>query len=161
MTLKEMEKRLKALEDVEEVKQLQYAYIYALNARKFDDIIEMFSDDMREDGFPKGESRAGKKEVEKVWRTMDETSRDRPYLHTTIVAQPMVSVDGDNAKGYFLWLGRINDPRKFVSQEDGDDVIMALPRLGRYDMEYKKEKGKWKMSYLKFTLPWPEVKKLK
>ena len=144
MTLKDMEQRLKAREDVEEVKQLQYAHIYALNARKFDDIIDMFADDMWEDGFHKVESHAGKKEGEKVWRTMDETSRDRPYLHTPIVSQPMVTVDGDKAKGQFLWLGLINDPRKFVSLMVGDDVIMALPRLGRYDMEYKKwmESGK-------------------
>ena len=161
MTLKELEKRIKVMEDIEEIKQLQYSYIYALNARQFDDIIDMFAEDMTEDGFPMGESRAGKKEIEKVWRTMDETSRDRKYLHTTITAQPVIKVDGDSAKGYFLWLGRINDPRAFTSLTDGDEVIMALPRLGRYDMEYKRVDGKWKISYLKFTLPWPVRKKSK
>ena len=177
MTLKELEKRLKTLEDIaevnqkrlnvmediEEIKKVHHAYVYALNARKFDDIIDLFADDMVEDGFPAGETRIGKKEVEKVWRAMDEGSRDRPYLHATIVAQPMITVDGDKAKGYWLWLGRINDPRRFISDSDqeGDEVIQIRPKLGRYDMEYKRVEGKWKISYLKFTVPWPVVKKLK
>ena len=85
-------------------------------------------------------------------RLKAQEDRDKPDLHTPIVAQPMTTVDGDKAKGQFIWLGRINDPRKFGSLKDGGDDIMALSRLGRYDMEYKKVDGKWKMSDLKFTL---------
>jgi len=36
MTLAELEKRVRVLEDIEEIKQLHYDYIYALNARKWE-----------------------------------------------------------------------------------------------------------------------------
>lgn len=151
-----LEERIKVLEDIEELRQMHSRYAYALNSRNFDEIIDMFADDMREEGFPKGESRVGKEEITKVYRTMH-AIQPTP-LHATIVAQPVISVKGDTAKAYWLWLGRINDPRKFASPEDGEEVIMALPKLGRYDVEYKRVNGKWKISYLKFTLPWPEKK---
>lgn len=156
MTLEELAKRVKVLEDIEEIKQLHYLYVYALNARKWEEIIDLFAEDMIEDGFPRGERHVGKKEIAKAFRAMGKDAIGTP-LHATIVAQPVLSVKGNKAKGYWLWLGRINDPRKFVSPEDGEEVIAALPKLGRYDMEYKKVAGKWKISYLKFTLPWPNA----
>jgi hypothetical protein len=45
--------------------------------------------------------------------------------------------------------------------EDGEEAIVVQPKLGRYDMEYKRVDGKWKISYLKFTLPWPDAAALK
>ena len=157
MTLKELEKRLQALEDIEEIKQLHYKYIYALNSRNFDEIIDMFAEDMTEDGFPRGETHKGIKEITKVWRNIEEGGRGK-LRHTTIVAQPVITVEGDMAKGYWLWLGRLADRRVFKSTEEADDdtIMQVLPKLGRYDMEYKKVDGKWKISYLKFTLPWPK-----
>ena len=160
MTLEELEKRVKVLEDIEEIKQLHYDYIYALNARKWEELIEMFAEDMIEDGFPRGEIRKGKKEIAKIFRAMGKSFIGTP-LHATLVAQPVISVKGNKAKGYWLWLGRINDPRVFTSLEDGEEAILVQPKLGRYDMEYKRVGGKWKISYLKFTLPWPDAEALK
>jgi len=152
------EKRLKVMEDIEEIKKLHYRYIYALNARKWEEIIDMFSEDMKEDGFPAGQIHTGKEEIAKIFRNMGENSRGTP-LHATIIAQPVISVEGDKAKGYWLWLGRINDRRIFTSDsgQEGDYVIQIRPKLGRYDMEYKRVDEEWKISYLKFTLPWPNV----
>ena len=157
MTLEELEKKVKVLEDIEAIKQLHYRYIYALNARKFDEIIDMFAEDMTEDGFPRGETHSGIKDISKVWRAIEEGGRGK-LRHTTIVAQPIISVEGDHAKGYWLWLGRLADRRVFKSVEESDEdtVMQVLPKLGRYDMEYKRVNGEWKISYLKFTLPWPE-----
>ena len=157
MTLQELEKRVQALEDIEQIKQLHYRYIYALNSRDFDGIIDMFAEDMIEDGFPRGEKRTGKKEIAKVFRDMQVGSRGL-LRHTTIVAQPVITIDGDKAKGYWLWLGRLADRRVFKSTDEADEdtVMVVLPKLGRYDMEYKKVDGAWKISYLKFTLPWPK-----
>ena len=157
MTLQEIEKRVQALEDIEQIKQLHYRYIYALNDGQYDEIIDMFAEDMIEDGFPRGEKRTGKKEIAEVYRAMEEGARGK-LRHTTIVAQPVISVEGDKAKAYWLWLGRLADRRVFKSEEEADEdtVVQVLPKLGRYDMEYKKVDGKWKISYLKFTLPWPK-----
>ena len=65
MTLAELEKRVRVLEDIEEIKQLHYDYIYALNARKWEELIDMFAEDMVEDGFPRGEIRKGKRKLPK------------------------------------------------------------------------------------------------
>ena len=159
MTLKELEKRVKVLEDIEEIKKLHYGYIYSLNERKFEENIDCFTEDATEDGFPRGKTHTGKKEIAKIFRGMDKGSPEAP--HATLVAQPVISVEGDKAKGYWLWLGRINDRRVFTSGQEGDEVTQIRPKLGRYDMEYERVDGKWKMSKMKFTLPWPQVKKLK
>ena len=71
---------VKVLEDIEAIKQLHYDYIYALNARKWEELIDMFAEDMIEDGFPRGERRRAKKEIAKIFRAMAKEV-DRTPLH--------------------------------------------------------------------------------
>ena len=134
---------------------MQYRYIYAINAHKLDEIIDAYTEDITEEGLPKlkGETRTGKKLIEKFLRSNEGGLHHGEPLHN-IVAQPVISVEGDKAKGYWIWLGDINDRRTFTSAR-GDEVMLALPMMGRYDMEYKRVDGKWKISYVKFTSPWP------
>ena len=152
MTLQEIEKRVQALEDIEQIKQLHYRYIYALNDGQYDEIIDMFAEDMIEDGFPRGEKRTGKKEIAEVYRAMEEGARGK-LRHTTIVAQPVISVEGDKAKGKWFYISNITNRRVFTS-EAGDDITAVVPRQSTYDMEYEREDGKWKISKLHLIVGW-------
>jgi hypothetical protein len=59
---------------------------------------------------------------------------------------PVITVDGDHAKGHWMLYIFIADPATGV-------VSRFLQ--GRYDCEYTRENGKWKFSKLVWTNPWP------
>ena len=45
MTLKELEKRIMALEDIEEVKKLQKEYVFLVNDHQLDKLVDLFIQD--------------------------------------------------------------------------------------------------------------------
>ena len=49
MSLKELEARIRKLEDVEEIKKLMWNYTYWLDYGEFDKVIDCFTDDARLD----------------------------------------------------------------------------------------------------------------
>jgi ketosteroid isomerase-like protein len=154
MTLEALEKRVKALEDVEEIKKLHIDYILALNEQKFEKMIDCFVDDAIIDGI-EDEKCEGKEAIARFFRAMAKRQRAvKMWKGGQILVHPVISVKGDNAKGYWTWY-RISVPRKFTS-DLGHEVTLIAPAEARYDMEYKRVNGKWKMSKLKFTSPWPE-----
>ena len=57
--------------------------------------------------------------------------------------QPVISVDGDRAKGHWMFY-------RFVPGPSPTRWVQ-----GRYDCEYVKVNGKWKFRFLKLTRPWP------
>ena len=64
MTLEELEKKVKALEDIEEIKQMHINYIIALNHQNFEEMIECFTEDATMDYQGK---REGKGEIAKFF----------------------------------------------------------------------------------------------
>jgi len=152
MTLEELEKRVKVLEDIEAIKQLHISYILALNEQKFEEMIDCFAEDATLDGI-EGKYNS-KEEIAKMLRAMAASQRSvKMWKGGQILVHPVISVDGDTAKGCLTWF-RISKPQKFTS-EIGQEIMLIAPRQARYDMEYKRVGGKWKMSRMKFTNPWP------
>ena len=137
-TLNELEKRARILEDIEEIKKVQRKYVFCLCNRQWDDLLDCFAEDGIADIGTHGR-REGKKAVrELVYNCFDNLAKTPPHL----VGQPVISVEGDRAKGHWILYLFPHGPKMVWGQ-------------GRYDNEYVREDGKWKFSLVKFTHPWP------
>jgi uncharacterized protein (TIGR02246 family) len=153
MTLEELEKRVKALEDIEAIKQLHIKYILALNEQKFDDMVKCFTEDAIMEGI-ENKRCEGKEEIAKFFQRMGDRQRAiKMWKGGQILVHPVLAVDGDKATGCWTWY-RISVPHKFIS-DLGHEITMLAPAEARYDMEYKRVDGEWKMHRLHFTNPWP------
>jgi hypothetical protein len=149
--LEAMEKRLKTLEDLEEIKKLQRDYMFWLSNHQWDEMVECFAVDAVAEIGPHGEQK-GKQAIRKSFDS--DISKTASYQKGgQILIQPVITVEGERAKGYWSWY-RLNTAFKSPS---GQSVHLFGPKMqARYDCEYKKENNKWKFSRMKLTRPWPE-----
>jgi ketosteroid isomerase-like protein len=145
--LEDLEKRIHTLEDIEKVKNLQIRYCNALIQTKWDELIDCFADDAIVDlhmGYCKG-----KKEFSKLFK--ESVSKNHKGQEGNFAVHPIVTVNGDTAKGSWLHYIQFAQPRKLSPKPDNcitDDAPNWMQ--GYYDMEYKKVKGEWKISMLKW-----------
>ncbi|MFC1900789.1 nuclear transport factor 2 family protein [Chloroflexota bacterium] len=154
MSLEELEKRIQNLEDVEEIKQLHIKYILGLNEQDFESMIECFAEDIYEEGILRGQIHDGKAALGAMLRQMAADQKaERLWKGGQLLLHPIIKVNGDTATGIWTWF-RLGMPHTFTSQM-GREVELFEPWQARYDMEYRRVNGKWKMSRIKFTLPWP------
>jgi hypothetical protein len=142
MTLEELDKRLRTLEDIESIKTLHREYLFYISNLEIENALDCFTQDITTDIAHYGRRR-GKAEVRKFFR---EVIRDNVFQsqdgHYT--GQPVISAEGDKATGHWMFYRFVPgpNPKRFVQ--------------GRYDCEYVRENGQWKFSLLKLTRPWPE-----
>jgi len=139
VTLEELEKRIKVLEDIEEIKKLHINYVYLLCNLQWDDMLDCFAENATLDLLDHG-VRKGKKEISEVFHNVLAKMIKPTDGH--FVGQPVISVDGDKAKGYWILYLFFSEPSVRWVQ-------------GRQDCEYVKINGKWKFSSVKFSSPWP------
>jgi hypothetical protein len=135
MNLEELEKRVRAIEDLEEIKMLQRQYMSCLDNLQFAKVLDLFTEDAEVEVRNSG-VRKGKKGLTEIYIDMlgKRTARTEGHL----VGQPVITVDGNTAKGYWTVY-----------------MFFSVPSIewvqGRNDCEYVKENGKWKFRKLKFT----------
>jgi hypothetical protein len=135
MKLEELEKRVKAIEDLEEIKQMHREYMSCLDNIEFSKALDFFTEDaeveVRNSGVMKG-----RKNYSKIYLGTLAQRRERHDGH--LVGQPVITVDGDTARGHWIVY-----------------MLFSVPAIewiqGRHDCEYVKENGKWKFSKLKFA----------
>lgn len=141
MTYEELEKRLKTLENLEEIKTLHREYLFYISNLEFDKALDCFAESIEVNIANYG-VRKGKEEVAKFFKEVIYNnvlkSKDAHFT-----GQPVVSMKGEGAEGHWMFYRFVPPPseRRWVQ--------------GRYDCEYIKENGKWKFSMLKLTRPWP------
>ena len=139
MTLEELEKRLKVLEDMEEIKSMHSEYVFWLINHQWEDMVDCFTDNATA-VIATNPPCKGKKEIAKLFTEV--FAKVIPWDEGHFVAQPVISVKGDKAKGHWILF-----------------VFHPEPKLewlqARYDCEYAKVDGKWKFSSLIFKAPWP------
>jgi len=133
VTLEELEKRIKTIEDTEEVKKLHIRYIYCLNFAKWDEIVECFAEnstlDLGEGSEEEGRVIKGKAEIAKAFDHM-------AAYH--LGKEGYAIVHPDIWMSYFMdVLSQGKEPRLHWMQ-------------GVYDCKYVKENGEWKFSLLKW-----------
>ncbi len=146
MTLEELEKRVRALEDLEEIKKLHRDYIFLLTNKQYEEMIDYFSENATAQ-IRTPEVYNGKNEIAKFFREVL-PARGAPK-GGQILVQPVITVEGNTAKGYWTMYRFFYD----LSESSGPTVKFTQ---GRYDCEYIREGGKWKFSSVKYVVPWPE-----
>ena len=138
MTLEELERRIQALEDVEEVKKLMATYCYYVDAFQWGDVVSLFADDAKTDYDMLGKHE-GKEAIEFLFTQIIPASGTW-FAHQLL--NPVVTVDGEKAKGTWYLLCPAITPNP-----DGERAVWIH---GRYDNEFVKQDGKWKFSLLNF-----------
>lgn len=132
-------KRVQLLEDIEEIKKLHINYIYWLCNLQWDDMLSCFTENAALD--IQGERlRKGKTEIADLFHSVLAKMIKRSDGH--FVGQPVISVNGNKAKGYWILYLFFAEPSVRWMQ-------------GRQECEYVKVDGKWKFSSMKFINPWP------
>jgi hypothetical protein len=147
--LAEVKNRIQSLEDAEQIKELQNNYIYWLSNREWEKIVDCFAEN-------------GKVQIEKAPRRVGREQIAEMFKHLTtdyqwfqeggrILAQPVISVNGNKANGYWTMA-----QFRFNFTTSSETVSLFGPGLqGRYDVKYVKENGKWKFADMKYVRPWP------
>ena len=149
MILEELQKRIMALRDIEEIKKMHRDYVLGVNNREFEKILNYFAENAIVEIRTYGR-RKGKEEIERLFK--EEIAKHKHPKGKHILIQPVISVEGQTAKGYWIM-----DLFSYESTSTGR--LMATYETGRYDCKYVKEGGKWRFNYLRLRSPWPELKK--
>jgi hypothetical protein len=145
VSLEDIERRLRTLEDIEAIRDLHGRYIYWLNDRKWDEVVDCFTDDgianIAHHGKAIGKAQLDAYFKEKIAKMNSGKGRDGH-----IAIQPMIQVNGDNATGE--WLMYV-----FISNAETGQAQRWTK--GKQDAQYVRINGQWKIKYIKFTRPWP------
>jgi ketosteroid isomerase-like protein len=146
MTSEAMEKRLRRLEDIQEIKDLHREYIYWVNNCEWDKVIDCFTDDASAN-IGKHGLRKGKGELNKLFKVDIQNNNQGKGRDGHFAIQPVLSVAGDKATGHWLMYVMVSDPAT------GHALRWSH---GRHDAEYARVDGKWKISSIVWTNPWPK-----
>jgi hypothetical protein len=136
MKSESLEERVKALEDLEEIKKLHQKYIDLMDNLKYLEVLDLFTDDAEVEVRDSG-VRKGRKEFSQIYLGILAKKRKvRDCAHLAV--QPDIVVDGDHAEGTWLIYMLFSEPK--VEWVQGINAV-----------EYRKLNGQWKISDLKFT----------
>jgi ketosteroid isomerase-like protein len=137
MSFEELEKRIQALEDMEEIKKLHQRYIDLMDHLRYEEVLDLFTEDatseVRNFGVKKG-----KKEIAEIYLEVLAKNRGSERFDAHMAIEPNIRVDGNTARGTWLIYILFSKPEVAWVQ-------------GRNECEYRKENGAWKISKLKFT----------
>ena len=129
MSVEDLERRIAALEDIEEIKKLKARYCaYCDDSYDADGIAGLFTEDAVWDGGIRGRA-DGREEI----RQFFQRAPQRLPFAVHMVMNPIIEVNGDAATG--VW---------YLFQA-------CTYSEGRYDEEYVRVGGQWKFRSLKLT----------
>jgi ketosteroid isomerase-like protein len=137
MTLEELEKRVRAIEDLEEIKKLHQNYINLMDNLQYEKVLDLFTEDATVEIRNSGVKR-GRKEMSEVYIGILAKNRGATRYDGHMAIEPDITVDGNTARGSWLIYMLFSKP-----------TIQWVQ--GKNECEYRKENGKWKISKLKFT----------
>ncbi|HJX12666.1 MAG TPA: nuclear transport factor 2 family protein [Dehalococcoidales bacterium] len=140
-----LEERVRTLEATEAIQKFHLNYIYLYNNHRHEEMVACFADDaVLDTGVFK--TARGREEIARIFR--DDIPRVNNWATAHAVIQPMITVDGDRAKGLWIMYLIFYD----VPTPKGPSVRMVQ---ALHDCEYVKVDGEWKFSSVKFIRPWP------
>ena len=134
--LKEMEKRVRHTEDIQEIHKIQRRYVNSLIQTNWDDCADCFAEDALIDVYLHDPVR-GNTNIRKWFK--EELALTHAGAEGDIVVHPEIQIDGDKAKGKWLLYMMYCYPRT------GQSLFWVQ---GFYTMEYVRENGQWKISYM-------------
>ena len=134
MDIVELEKRIRALEDLEEIKKLHQKYMDLMDNLKYREVLDLFTEDasveISHSGVLKGKEGLTDIYINKLGRR---TARSEGHF----VIEPDITIQGNTAKGTWLVYMLFSKPAVEWVQ-------------GRNEAEYIKVDGKWKIKSMKF-----------
>jgi ketosteroid isomerase-like protein len=139
-TVAKIQKEVQTLRDIEEIKQLQIQYVNCFTFAKWDEITDFFSEDAIFAVFVDRVPLRGKAAIERSFKEEIAKSGKHEGKEANFLLHPIITVDGDKAKGNWLIY--------FVTSPAQQQFAVVQ---GIYDAEYVRENGHWKISYLKWT----------
>jgi uncharacterized protein (TIGR02246 family) len=136
----ELERRLRVLEDKEEIRSLLQEYRRTLDVRD----MRAFSDLYARDGSWSGGSgtATGPEGIHDM--LVAALPDNPPWPGSTLwhwISDPAITVDGDRATADSLWM--------HVRRAEGDTPL--LPTLGRYEDDLIREDGRWRFQLRRVT----------
>ena len=137
--------RLRRLEDIQEIKDLHREYVYWVNSCEWDKVLDCFTENAFANIGPHG-PRRGKAELVQLFKQNIHGNNQGKGRDGHFAIAPVITVDGDRAKGHWLMYIMISHP------ETGNALHWWH---GRHDVEYVRVDGKWKIDWIVFTSPWP------
>jgi len=139
--IKDLEEKVRILQDIEDIKRLQKAYGYYLEHFMNDEIMDLFADspDLVLNG-----AKGGKDDLRKFFKNLKDLSQNPEFLHQAMQLSGIVDVspDGKTAEGRWYSLGAVALPT--------GKGVRPISLNGIYTVEYVRENGKWKIKKLKF-----------
>lgn len=87
----------------------------------------------------------GQQSVKRLWMALADRERDRGYMEVKMLMEPYIvlSEDGKTAKGMWPAFGPHSD--HVTRHPGGGEKLIAYWFSGKYDNEFVKEDGKWKI----------------
>lgn len=137
MSLEDLERRIKAIEDLEEIKKLHQKYINLMDNLQYEQVLDLFTADGTSEVRNSGVKR-GKKELADIYINMLAKKRGDTRYDGHMAIEPDITVTGDTAKGTWVIYMLFSKPSIQWVQ-------------GKNECEYRRENRKWKISKLKFT----------
>jgi len=137
MSLADLERRIQAIEDVEEIKRLHQNYINLMDNLEYEKVIDFFTDDATIEVRQSGVKR-NREEISDFYINVLAKSRGNTRHDGHMAVEPDIKVDADTARGTWLIYMLFSKPSIQWVQ-------------GRNECEYRRENGEWKICKLKFT----------
>lgn len=134
MSLEAVEKRLRAMEDIEEIKHLKARYCaYCDDNYSIEGLASLFTEDAIWDGGMLGRAEG----VQQIKDFFVNAQKRLPFA-VHMVLNPVIEVNGDTGKGTWYLL-------QACTYSEGNRAVWGS---GRYDEEYVKVDGQWKFKNL-------------
>lgn len=152
--LKELEERIRRLEDIQDIKNLQARFQFYLGMLDADKIVECFARKEAGVSCEIGDRGVylGIKQIRELFQSMQKVFKEKPGKMGHIMdMNSVIEVDkgGKTAVGLWYGFGPLSLPE--TTDPDKRDLT-AMWIFGKYDMKYIKEDGKWKFLNFRFVL---------
>lgn len=126
------------LEDLEAIRTLKAEYCHAVDEARTSAVVALFTDDAELDfGAMFGGPHVGRDAIEKFYQRV--LSNGLKMMHA--VSTPLIKVTGDNATGRWYLINTVDRP--------GDTQPLKI--TGRYEDEYRRVGGQWKICATRLT----------
>jgi hypothetical protein len=155
----EMAHRLGKLEDMADIKRLQFSYGYYIDYCHYEDVLGLFAEDAEVvflSGVYKGHKGIRRLYIEWIQNLFNQGKEgaDDGFLFDHIQMQDVITVaeDRNTAKGRFrgVLLGGSHDIREYKPA----GVPQQFMESGMYENDYVREDGVWKIKRLDYRLQW-------
>jgi ketosteroid isomerase-like protein len=129
-----LEAAVRELWDIEAIKQLKARYCYLVDERRWEELAQLWTEDA-----------VGEYGFQAIFRGRDAIMRG--FFHPLpasaffvhMVHNPIISVRGDSASGQW-----------YLTAQSASDAGQAMWVMGRYQDEFQRVGGEWKIKSLKF-----------